>query len=93
MPARRREALQEGSTSTTYRRIRQLFREVFDNDEMEISDDTSAKDVPGWDSLAQVKLVIGLEEEFGIKFTTHEVAQMSCVGDLRKTLACKGIPL
>jgi len=72
-------------------RIREVFREVFDNDEMEIWDDMAAKDVLEWDSLAQVKLIIGLEEEFGIKFTTHEVAEMRCVGDLRETLLRKGI--
>lgn len=73
------------------RRIREVFREVFDNDEMEICDDMSAKDVPEWDSLAQVKLIIGLEEEFGIHFTTHEVVEMTCIGDLKKCLFSKGI--
>jgi acyl carrier protein len=72
-------------------RVRDVFREVFDNDEMEIWDATSAKDVPEWDSLAQAKLIIGLEEEFGVKFSTHEVAQMTCVGDLKRALILKGI--
>jgi acyl carrier protein len=75
-----------------HHRIRKVFREVFDSDEMEILDEMAAKDVPEWDSLAQVKLIIGLEEEFDIKFTTHEVAQMTCVGDLKKALLLKGIP-
>ena len=78
--------------ATMHLRIRSIFREVFDNDEMEIWDAMAAKDVPHWDSLAQVKLIIGLEEEFGIKFTTQEVAEMACVGDLKKALRGKGIP-
>ena len=77
--------------TSMHHRIREVFREVFDEDEMEIWDEMSAKDVPDWDSLAQVKLVIGLEEEFEIKFTTHEVARMTCMGDLKMALVRKGI--
>jgi len=77
--------------TSMHHRIREVFREVFDDDEMEIWDEMSAKDVPDWDSLAQVKLVIGLEEEFEIKFTTHEVAQMTCLDDLKEALLAKGV--
>lgn len=71
-------------------RIQSVFREVFDNPALTIWDEMSAKDIAEWDSLAQVKLVIGLEEEFGIKFTTNEVAEMTCVGDLKQALRRKG---
>ena len=77
--------------TSMHHRIREVFREVFDDDEMEIWDEMAAKDVPEWDSLAQVKLIIGLEEEFEIKFTTHEVAQMTCIGDLKRALFRKDI--
>jgi acyl carrier protein len=73
------------------KRVRAVFREVFDDDHMEVWDAMSAKDVIEWDSLAQVKLIIGLEEEFQIKFTIHEVAQMTCVGDLKRSLLLKGV--
>jgi acyl carrier protein len=72
-------------------RIRQVFREVFDDDEMDIWDEMAAKDVPDWDSLAHVKLIIGLEEEFGIKFATSDIVQMSCINDLKKALVVKGV--
>ncbi|MEN9637327.1 MAG: hypothetical protein RL077_5731 [Verrucomicrobiota bacterium] len=71
-------------------RIVSVFREVFDNPALDISDASSAQDVPEWDSLAQVKLIIGLEEEFRIKFTTNEVAEMKCVADLKAALSNKG---
>jgi len=74
-------------------RIRAVFRDVFDDDEMQVWDEMAAKDVLDWDSLAQVKLVIGLEEEFDIKFTTHEVAKMTCVGDLKKALLSKDVAI
>ena len=75
----------------TEKKILYVFREIFDNEELEIHDATAAKDVPGWDSLAQVKLIIALEEAFEIKFSTHEIVAMTCVGDLKKSLYTKGI--
>lgn len=39
-------------------------------------------DIPNWDSLTYINLIIALEEEFGIHFTSEEVASMACVGDL-----------
>lgn len=71
-------------------RILNVFREIFDNDQLQLTDATTAKDVPGWDSLAQVKLIIALEEEFSTTFTTREVAEMSCVGDLKAALRRRG---
>lgn len=81
----------EKTLSSVDDRIRDVFREVFDNDQMEISDSLSPKDVPDWDSLAQVRLIITLEEEFSVKFTTQEVAQMTCVGDLKQALAGQNV--
>jgi len=72
-------------------RIREVFREIFDDPNMVISDEVSANDVPEWDSLAQVKLIIGMEEEFEIKFSTHDITQMTSVGDFKKFLILKGV--
>ena len=76
----------------TNQRVTQVFRDIFDDDGLVIADAMSAKDLKDWDSLAQIKLIIALEEEFEIKFTTHEVAQMKCVGDLKLALRSKGVP-
>ena len=70
-------------------RIRRVFRDVFDDRQMEISDATSPRDLAAWDSLAQVKLLIGLEEEFAIKFTTHEVTQLTSVASIKEALERK----
>ena len=78
--------------SVMHDRLLAIFREIFFNDEMQISDDMGAKDVVDWDSLAQVKLVIAIEEEFEVKFTTQEVAEMRCIGDLKAALQRRNIP-
>jgi acyl carrier protein len=70
-------------------RIRRVFREQFDDDQLEIWDEMSTCDLPAWDSLMQVKLLIALEEEFGVQFTTAEAAEMRSVGDFLSALAAK----
>ena len=62
-------------------KLRMVFRDVFDDDELEISMATSKGDIEDWDSVAQVKLVLSIQELFGIRFTTEEVSTMKSVGD------------
>ncbi|MGF1498608.1 MAG: acyl carrier protein [Elainellaceae cyanobacterium] len=64
-----------------YEQLNTIFQDVFDDDDITVEDNTSAKDVSGWDSMAHINLVLGVEQEFGIKFKTSEVAQLSNVGE------------
>ena len=68
--------------SATLERVNQVFQQVFDDDELEVSRETSARDVEGWDSLMHVTLLINVEKAFGMKFSSSEVAGLSKVGDL-----------
>jgi acyl carrier protein len=77
--------------STLDQRLQNVFQEVFDDEDLEVTANTSAKTLPNWDSFAQVKLVVGLEEEFDVKFTTEEVATLSSVGQLKHALQSKGV--
>jgi acyl carrier protein len=77
--------------SSLDQRLQNVFQEVFDEDDLEVTDDTSSKTLPNWDSFAQVKLVVGMEEEFDIKFTTEEVASLSSVGEIKRALVAKGV--
>jgi acyl carrier protein len=72
-------------------RLQNVFQEVFDDEDLEVTDDLSSKTLEAWDSFAQVKLIVGLEEEFDIKFTTDEVAKLSSAIELRKALRTKGV--
>jgi acyl carrier protein len=71
-------------------RVESVFQEVFENENLAITDSSSAKNVENWDSLAQINIIVGLEEEFGIKFTTDEVASLANVGELKAALRAKG---
>jgi acyl carrier protein len=67
-------------------RLTNIFRTLFNQDDLELRDNLTAKDVPGWDSFNHVNLIILIEEEFGVRFTTEEVSSMQQVGDLKKLL-------
>ncbi len=68
--------------SDTLVRLNEVFRDVFDDDELEIGRSTTAKDVEGWDSLMHVTLLINVEKAFGLRFTSPEVANLKSVGEL-----------
>ena len=65
-----------------YRRLVEVFQEVLDMDDLVLTRETTANQVDGWDSLAHVRIVIGIEQAFGIRFETAEVAGLGNVGDL-----------
>lgn len=73
-------------------RLETLFREVFDDDALIIDDSTSQSTLNGWDSFHQVKLVISIEEEFGVPLTIEEAIGVVSVGKLKELLIAKGIP-
>lgn len=63
-------------------RVTSVFRDVFDDDTLEITDETSAADILDWDSLMHINLCVALEREFKIKLNAVEIAALSNVGQL-----------
>jgi acyl carrier protein len=66
--------------------LQSIFREIFDDPDMRIRPSTSPNDIADWDSVAQVKIVLAVEEAFGARFTTGQVAEFHTVGDLLRGL-------
>lgn len=62
-------------------KLQTIFRECFNDPALAIAPETSPRTLPDWDSVAQVHLVLAIEEAFGFRFTTDEVARVQCVGD------------
>lgn len=62
--------------------LTQVFRTVFDDNALDIHDAMTAKDVPDWDSLNHINLIVAVERAFRVKFTTREVSALEKVGDL-----------
>lgn len=67
---------------TTLEKIQPIFREIFDDEELTVTEETVAADVEDWDSFAQMQIVMAIEEMFDIKFSTDEVTNFKNVGDV-----------
>ncbi|NJL86457.1 MAG: acyl carrier protein [Leptolyngbyaceae cyanobacterium SM1_1_3] len=72
-----------------HKQLTEVFQDVFDDDEIEIENSTSARDISGWDSMNHINLVLGAEQEFGVKFKTAEVAQLANVGEFVDLILAK----
>ncbi len=68
-------------------KLEDIFREVFDDDSIEITDDLTAEDVEGWDSLMHITLIGAIESEFKIKFSMRDILSMKNVGALIDKIA------
>ncbi|MFC1730983.1 acyl carrier protein [candidate division KSB1 bacterium] len=59
-----------------------ILRELFDDEQLTINEETSALDIDKWDSLSNIDLIVMVEEEFKIKISTKEIANFINVGSL-----------
>jgi acyl carrier protein len=66
--------------SDTRDQMQTVFRNVFNDDDIELLDEMTADDVDGWDSLAHINLIIALEKHFKIKFATAEISGLKAEG-------------
>jgi acyl carrier protein len=67
--------------------LNSIFQEVFDDPQLEVRFETSSLDLPDWDSVAQVKLVLAIEEAFAIRFPSDELSNIHSVGDFMVAIA------
>jgi acyl carrier protein len=63
-------------------KLNEVFRDLFDLPDLELSPEMSAADIDEWDSVNHVMLVVEIERQFKVKFHTAEVEEMKNVGDL-----------
>jgi len=62
--------------------VETIFRTVLKNESVVLSDETTAEDVPGWDSLTHVVLISEIEKHFGIRFSIREMLSWKTVGKM-----------
>lgn len=65
-----------------YERLNEVFREVFDDDEITVDDETTAADVDGWDSLSHIVLMDAVEDEFDVTFGMSIISKLKNVGEM-----------
>lgn len=66
-----------------------IFRKVFNDNNLIIRDEMSAKDVDAWDSLSHMLMIAEVEKVFGIKFKLKDLNKMKQVGDLISIIELK----
>ncbi len=68
--------------SQTLEQLNEVFQDVFEDDDLDVQAQTSAKDIDEWDSLMHVNLILAVESRFDVRFTSTEVAALKDVGEL-----------
>ena len=69
-----------------YEKLNEIFIDVLDLDECNLTDETSADDIEEWDSLSHVQLIVTIEKAFNIKFTSLEIMKWNNVGEMVDSL-------
>lgn len=72
-----------------YKKLSPIFCDIFDDDNLTLTENMSAKDVDTWDSLTHIRLIVAIENYFNINFTSSEVAAFNKVDDLVLAIAKK----
>ncbi|MEY8283641.1 acyl carrier protein [Lachnospiraceae bacterium 50-23] len=62
-------------------KLQEVFREVFEDEEIVLREEMTAEDIEDWDSLTHIQLIEAIEEEFDIRFILQEITGLSNVGE------------
>ncbi|HPY84634.1 acyl carrier protein [Ruminococcus sp. XPD3002] len=63
-------------------RLNSVFRDVFDDDSLSVSENTTSADIEDWDSIEHINLISAVEDEFSMQFRMREVSGMKNVGEM-----------
>ena len=70
-------------------RLTPIFRDVFGDDALVVTDSMTAADIPTWDSLSNINMIIAVEKAFGVKFSIKDVRNLKNVGELLELIKRK----
>ena len=70
------------TTDEILQQLNKVFHEIFDDDSIKLTRETTASDIPDWDSFNHVNIIVSVEERFKIKFQTAETEELKNVGHL-----------
>ena len=70
-------------------RVQEIFRDVLDDDEIVLTDQTTADDVDDWDSLSHIQLIVAVEKAFHVKFTSKEILSWKNIGEMVDCILAK----
>lgn len=77
------------SREAVYEQLNEVFRDVFDDEDITVNDGTTADDIEDWDSLEHINLIVAVEKKFNIKFNMGEVNKFKNVGEMVDAVIAK----
>ena len=69
--------------------LQEIFRDIFDDEDLVITEETTAEDIEDWDSLTHIQLIVAIEKKFQIKFSSTEIKSSENVGEFVKMIEKK----
>jgi acyl carrier protein len=75
-----------------YQKLTPIFQNILDDNTLVLGPGTSARDVPSWDSVNHIRIVLSIEQQFGLKIKVRETAELMNVGDLVEFIQKKSRP-
>ena len=70
-------------------KLGEIFRDAFDDDNIKISESTTAADIENWDSFMQINIIMACQSEFGVKFDLKDVMALKSVGNIADVIERK----
>jgi acyl carrier protein len=75
--------------SEVFHVVQEVFRDIFDDEELTISSGTNSQEIDEWDSLNHINLVCAIEQELNVSFALGELEDLKNVGEMIELLMCK----
>lgn len=69
--------------------IQNVFRDIIDEDDLLITENSTSSDVEGWDSLTHIHLVVNIEKSFNVKFSASEISSWANIGQIVDSIILK----
>lgn len=74
---------------SVFDKIQDVFRQIFSDETLNISDKMTADDIEAWDSIMHINIIEAIQDEFNILFDFDEIAEMIEVNDIIEAVVAK----
>ena len=66
--------------------LQEIFRDIFDDETIILTKDTTQDDIEDWDSLAQINIIVAIKKDFKVDFTMEEIGNLKSIGEIVKKI-------
>jgi len=77
------------NTASIINELKPIFEDLFDEEDLVLTEKTTADEIEDWDSLTHVHLIVLIEKHYNIKFTAPEISNFNEIGDIVKSILAK----